>query len=33
MSNIVLFGIGVLAGFAVGFFLLGLVTVSRIGDD
>lgn len=33
MSNIILFGIGVLAGFAVGFFLLGLITVSRIGDD
>ena len=33
MSNVILFGIGVLAGFTVGFFLLGLVTVSRIGDD
>ena len=33
MSNIILFCIGVLAGFAVGFFLLGIVTVSRIGDD
>jgi hypothetical protein len=33
MNNIILFGIGVLAGFAIGFFLLGLITVSRIGDD
>lgn len=33
MSNIILFGIGVLAGFTVGFFILGLVTVSRTGDD
>ena len=33
MSNIILFGIGVLAGFASGFFLLGLITVSRTGDD
>lgn len=33
MSNIILFGIGVLAGFAIGFFLLGFVTAIRTGDD